>query len=68
MTDGERLVWATTFALVFDRSGDPVVAACAAARAVEQLREAPQLKLPDGEFAISQIDDRDFLDEIVNLP
>jgi hypothetical protein len=68
MTDGERLVWATTYALVFDRSGDAVVAACAAARAVAELREAPERRLPGGDFAISRIDDRTFLDEIVNLP
>jgi hypothetical protein len=68
MTDGERLVWATTYALVFDRSGDAVVATCAAARAVAELREVPVRKLPGGDLAISQIDDRIFLDEIVNLP
>jgi len=68
MTDGERLVWAVTFALVFDRSGDAVAAACAAARAVSELREVPERKLPGGDFAISQVDDRTFLDEIVNLP
>ena len=68
MTDGERLVWAVTFALVFDRSGDAVSAACAAAHAVSELREASARKLPGGEFAISQVDDRTFLDEIVNLP
>ncbi len=68
MTDGERLVWATTYALVFDRSGDAVAAACAASHAVAELRAAPTRRLPCGDFAISQIDDRTFLDEIVNLP
>ena len=63
MTDGERLVWATTYALVFDRDGDSIGAARSAARAVEQLREAAQRKFPG-----SQIDERDFLDEIVNIP
>jgi hypothetical protein len=67
MTDGERLVWATTYALVFDRGGDSIVAARAAARAVEQLREAAQCKLPGGHYAL-QIDERDFIDEIVSVP
>lgn len=67
MTDGERLVWATTYALVFDRDGDAVAAARAAATAVEQLREAGQRKLPGGQHAL-QIDERDFVDEIVSVP
>lgn len=67
MTDGERLVWATTYALVFDRDGDSIGAARAAALAVEQLREAAQRKLPGGQYAL-QIDERDFLDEIVSVP
>jgi hypothetical protein len=68
MTDGERLVWATTYALVFDRSGDAVLAARSAAFAVESLRLAGQQKLPTGAPALSQIDARDFLDEIVSVP
>ena len=68
MTDGERLVWATTFALVFDRSGDAVAATRAAAHAVDQLRQAAQCKLPGGDFAISHVDERYFLDEIVSAP
>ena len=67
MTDGERLVWATTYALVFDRDGDSIGAARAAARAVEQLREVAQRKLPGGQHPL-QIDERDFLDEIVSVP
>ena len=67
MTDGERLVWATTYTLVFNRDDDSIVAARAAARAVEQLREAGQRKLPGGQHAL-QIDERDFLDEIVSVP
>ena len=67
MTDGERLVWATTYALVFDRDDDSIGAARAAARAIEQLREIPQRKLPGGQHAL-QIDERDFLDEIVSVP
>ena len=39
MTDGERLVWATTYALVFDRDRDATNASRAAATAIEQLRE-----------------------------
>ena len=66
MTDGERLVWATTYALVFDRDGDSICAARSAARAIEQLREAAQRKLPGGQYAL-QIDE-DFLDEIVSVP
>ena len=68
MTDGERLVWATTYAIMFDRNGDSVVAARAAARAVEQLREVAQVvqrKLPVGEHALL-IDER--VDEIVSVP
>ena len=68
MTDGERLVWAATYALVFDRSGDGVLAARSAACAVENLRLAGQQKLPTGKLALSQIDERDFLDEIVSVP
>ena len=67
MTDGERLVWATTYALAFDRSGDSTAAARAAARAVDELREAAQCKLPGGNHAL-QIDERDLLDEIVMVP
>ena len=67
MTDGERLVWATTYALVFDRTGDPIAATGAAARSVEQLREAGQRQLPEAQ-RILQLDERDFLDEIVNIP
>jgi alpha-D-ribose 1-methylphosphonate 5-triphosphate synthase subunit PhnI len=68
VTDGERIVWGASYALALERTGDSVVAALTAARAVEQLREAPHRRLPDGTLAISQIDDRDFLDEIVSIP
>ena len=67
MTDGERLVWATTYAIVFDRSGDSTAAARSAAHAVDQLREASQRKLPEGQYVL-QLDARDFLDEIVSVP
>lgn len=68
MTDGERLVWATSFSLVFARGGDASEASCAAARAVDQLRAMAQRKLPSGALTGVQIDERDFLDEIVSVP
>lgn len=68
MTDGERLVWATTYALTFDRSGDPVAAVRAAAHAVTQLRAEAVRKLPARELGAEAIDERDFLDEIVSVP
>ena len=68
MTDGERLVWASSYALAFDRAGDAVVAARAAAHAVEQLREASVRRAPDGNFVICEIDERYFIDEIVSAP
>lgn len=67
MTDGERLVWATTYALVFDRGGDSIVAARAAARTVEQLRDTAQ-RQPRVDQHTLQIDERDLLDEIVSVP
>lgn len=68
MTDGERLVWASSYALVFDRGGDAIVAARTAALAVAQLREALARRSPDGNFVIFMGDERDFLDEIVSVP
>lgn len=68
MTDGERLVWATTYALAFDRSGDSTISSRAAANAIEHLRSAAQRKLPSGELAIVHSDEREFLDEIVSVP
>ena len=68
MTDGERLVWASSYALAFDRSGDAIDAARVAARVVEKLREEALRQLPKGELTPSQIDERDFLDEIVSVP
>lgn len=67
MTDGERLVWAVSYAIAFDRGGDSVFAVQAAARAVIELRAAATRKV-EGSYAISQIDERDFLDEMVNVP
>ncbi len=68
MTDGERLVWAASFALALERLGDSVGAARTAAFAVTSLREAATRKAPSGGYVIAQIDERDFLDEIVNVP
>ncbi len=69
MTDGERLVWSASFAIVFDRGGDALAASHAAAHAVAQLRTAAQQRRsPRGELGPSQIDERDFLDEIVSVP
>ncbi len=68
MTDGERLVWAASYALAYDRGGDSVAAARVAASAVAQLREAVLRRMPDGNFAIAQLDERYFLDEMVNAP
>lgn len=68
MTDGERLVWAASYALALERVGDAIAATRAAAEAVMQLRDASQRKLPGGDLVITQIDERDFLDEIVNAP
>lgn len=67
MTDGERLVWATTFSLLFDRSGDAVTASRAAALAIGQLRAAQQ-KLVAGQLAAASAEEREFLDEIVSAP
>ena len=63
VTDGERLVWATTYALVFDRDGNATTATRAAASAIEQLRETAQRKPPEKHLQIE-----DFLDEIVSIP
>ena len=68
MTDGERLVWAASYALVFSSVGDSVAATRAATDAIMQLREAAVRRSANGGFVISQIDERDFLDEIVSAP
>jgi hypothetical protein len=68
MTDGERLVWAANYALAFDRVGDSVVAVRSATLAIMHLRETAVRRSPNGSFAISQIDEREFLDEIVSAP
>jgi hypothetical protein len=61
MTDGERIVWAASYALALDRGSDAIEATQAAARAVSQLRNVAVQRLPDGE-------DRDLLDEMVSIP
>jgi len=68
MTDGERLVWAASYAIALDRGSDPVVAARTAALAIAKLREAALRREPDGNYVIAQIDERDFIDEIVSAP
>jgi hypothetical protein len=68
MTDGERLVWAASYAIALDRGTDAVVAAQTATLAIIQLRTAANRRTPDGNFVIAQIDERDFIDEIVSAP
>lgn len=74
MTDGERLVWATSYSIAFSRASDPVVASQVAATAVVELREtAARRRLPvDGpredDLSSVEVDERLFLDEIVNVP
>jgi hypothetical protein len=68
MTDGERLVWASSYALALTRLGDSVAAVHAATLAITELREASTRRVPGGDFAISQIDARDFVDEMVTAP
>lgn len=65
MTDGERLVWATSYSLAFNRDGDAIGAARTAARAVEQLRDVSQRK---SSVVALHVDERDLLDEIVSVP
>lgn len=68
MTDGERLVWAASYAIALDRRGDAVAAVRTATTAITRLREAAIRQLPSGGLVISQIDERDFVDEIVSAP
>jgi hypothetical protein len=64
MTDGERLIWATTFAIVLDRDGDAGDAVRAAARAVGQLRAVVELPVR----TIWEPHEQHFFDEMVNVP
>jgi len=68
VTDGELLVWATTFSLALENTGDAVTAVHAAANAIAQLRAVAVQKVASGGYVISQIDERDHLDEIVSVP
>lgn len=68
MTDGERLVWAASYALALERAGDSMTAVRTATRAIIDLREAATLRMPDGSYVIAQIDERHFVDEMVNAP
>lgn len=68
MTDGERLVWAASYALALENTGDSVVAVRTASNAVAQLREVITRRRPDGNFEIFELEDRSLLDEIVNAP
>ena len=69
MTDGERLVWATSYSFALELGADVVAAVRGATRAVLQLREVAIRRRPiDGTFVISQADERELLDEIVNVP
>ena len=68
MTDGERLVWAASYAAVFTRGSDAVTAAREATLAVTQLRTAATRRSDDGRFLIREFDERDFVDEMVHAP
>lgn len=68
MTDGERLVWAASYALALERVGDSVAAVRAATSAVTQLREVAVRRVSGGDYVISQVDQRDFVDEMVTAP
>ena len=74
MTDGERLVWATSYSIAFARDSNALVASQVAATAVSRLREtAAQRRLavsstPEVDLASAENDERHFLDEIVNVP
>jgi len=68
VTDGERLVWAASYAVVLDRAGDSVVAVREATRAIAELREVAVRREAAGGYTISQVDERDFVDEMVTAP
>lgn len=68
MTDGERLVWAASYALALERADDPVIAVRSATRAITELREVAMRRDGRGDYTISQIDERDFVDEMVTAP
>jgi hypothetical protein len=68
VTDGERLVWAASYALALEHTGDSITAVRTAANAIAQLREASNRRAAGGNFVIWELDERSFLDEIVNVP
>lgn len=74
MTDGERLVWAASYAIAFARASDAVGASQVAATAVSRLRETAARRglaisvVPEADLSPAEIDERHFLDEIVNVP
>jgi hypothetical protein len=74
VTDGERLVWATSYSIAFARASDAIVASQAAAIAVSRLRETAERRglaigaTPEADLSPAEIDERHFLDEIVNVP
>jgi hypothetical protein len=68
LTDGERLVWASIYALAVERGDDSITAVRAATHAITQLRETAALRKGDGTFVISQVDERECVDEMVNAP
>lgn len=63
MTDGERLVWAASFARAIDVGDDGITAAKVAARTVMALRDA------SSRTGIHwTAEERDFLDEMASAP
>jgi hypothetical protein len=68
VTDGERLVWAASYALALDRQGDVVAAVRSATLAITGLREAATRRASTGDYVIAQGDERYFVDEIVTAP
>jgi hypothetical protein len=68
VTDGERLVWATSYALAHSRLGDAIAAVREATLAITELREVAIRRTSNGARVISQIDERDFVDEMVSAP
>ena len=67
VTDGERIVWATSYAIALDRNNDASLASQVASSAIVRLRETA-LRASDGNLTTAEIDERLFIDEIVNVP
>jgi hypothetical protein len=61
VTDGERLVWAASHAHAFVRDSDATGAIRVATQAIALLREAAKLNN-------TGVDEREFVDEMVNAP